>query len=143
MKKASTHSEPINGASLWPRGEILTLLLAFVLLLAGNLPAKADLCRPGPFGFRPGQATELTFNTRTNTPCTVNFTRNLFAYFKQTVTRRPRGVYGVSDFIYGSYRPPRDYVGDDYFELRLDYQRLGVGQQRNWSILRVTVNIAG
>lgn len=142
MNKAPTSFEPIIVDLPCRQRAMIAGFLAFVLLLFGNLSVKADECRPGPFGFRPGETTDLTFNTRKNTPCTVNFTLNSYAYFKQRVTRRPRGVYAVSNYIYGTYKPPRDYAGDDYFELLLDYQRLGVGQQRNRSILRVTVKIA-
>jgi hypothetical protein len=43
-----------------PHREMVTFLLALILLLVGNASAKADLCRPGPFGFRPREATELS-----------------------------------------------------------------------------------
>jgi len=118
-------------------------ILPILFLLAGALNAKAE-CKlvPNPFNFNPGGTTDIAFYTQRNTSCTLSFQRNPYAYFKMKVTKRPRGFYGISNAIRGLYQPPRDYVGDDYFELHLDYQRLGVGQDRNQALLRVTVKIA-
>jgi hypothetical protein len=135
--------EPKNVDSRCPRREVVAILLAVLLLLVGALNATADECKsePRPFGFRPGEAKEVTLYVQKNTPCTVTFGRNPFAYFKQKVTQRPRGSYGVTNTIHGAYKPPSGYVGDDYFELLLDYKRLGVGQERYQSILKVTAKI--
>jgi hypothetical protein len=137
------YSEPKNVYSHGPRRNVATILPAVLLLVVGALDAKADECKsePRPFGFRPGEAKEVTLYVKKNTPCTVTFGRNPFAYLKQNVTKRPRGSYGVTNYIHGAYRPPSGYVGDDYFELLLNYQRLGVGQERYQSLLKVTAKI--
>ena len=143
-KPCHDFEETINVYSHCPRGKVVTILLAVLLLLVGALNAKADECKKVPtiFGFRPGETTEGTFYTSKNTPCVINFTVSPYAYFKQRVTKRPHGFYGISSLIHGAYQPPKDYVGDDYFELLLDYQKLGVGQERHQSILKITVKIA-
>jgi hypothetical protein len=136
--------EPINFYLHCPRREVITLILAVLLLLVGALNAKAEQCKvvPQPIGFRPGEAKEVTLYVKKNTSCTLTFGRFPMAYFKQKVTKRPRGVYGIANTIHGAYQPPSGYVGDDYFDLLLDYQRLGVGHERSQSILKITVKIA-
>jgi len=123
--------------------EVAGIFLAVLLLLVGASDARSDECKhPNPYGFGPARTTvAVPLTVKKNTPCTVSFTRNPMAYFKQKVIKQPRGFYGVNNFIHGLYRPPKDYVGDDYFELNLDYQRLGSGQERLQAILQFSVKI--
>jgi len=138
------HNVKLALASLHFRRAAVAILPAVLLMLAGALNAKADGCKinPAPFRISPGGATDVTFDTQKNTACTVNFTRDSYAYFKMRVAKKPRGFFGVSNVIRGMYQPPRDYVGDDYFEVHVDWQKLGVGQDRNQSLVRVSVKIA-
>jgi hypothetical protein len=119
-----------------------TFFSGAVLLLTSGLSAEADPCvGPSPFGFGGLQEKAITIYAKKDTPCSITFSRTPWAYFKQTVSKRPRGIYGIDNTIYGAYKPPTGYTGDDYFELILDYQRVGVGQPRFRTTLKMTVKI--
>jgi hypothetical protein len=138
-----SHIEKTSTHLCYSCRDAASIFLAVLVLFVGALDAKSDECNhPNPYGFGPTRTTvEVPLTVKKNTLCTVSFTRYPMAYFRQKVIKRPRGFYGVSNFIHGLYQPPKDYVGDDYFELNLDYQRLGAGQERLQAILQISVKI--
>jgi hypothetical protein len=137
--------EPTNNIVLFShftRTQAAATLLAILVLLASALNAEADRCQgPSPLGFYGMQEKQITIYTKKNTPCTILFGRMTFAFFSQTVTRRPRGIYGKADAISGAYQPPGGYVGDDYFELLLNYQATTPGAARLRTTLKITAKI--
>jgi hypothetical protein len=138
--------EPTNNIALllyFTRTQAAVTLLAILVLLAGALNAEATPCNGATksFGFYGLPEKQVTIYVKKNTPCNITFGRVPFAFFNQTVTKRPRGIYGIANTISGAYQPPGGYVGDDYFELLLQYQKLGVGQERFRTTLKVTATI--
>src|SRR5215467_8494096 len=125
------------------RGHPAILFLVIFATLSSVSTTRADNCTvvPSPINFGGLQEKDVTIYVKRDTPCTVTFGRVPFAYFQQKVTKRPRGIYGVANTIYGAYRPPDGYIGDDYFELQLIYRRLGLDQDRFRTVLRVTAKI--
>lgn len=124
----------------------MRLLLAFAILVASLAAAPsasaADRCQPqSPIGYGGLSEKAFTIYVKRDTPCTLPFTLWSFAEFRQKVTRRPRGIYGIRNSIFGTYSPPAGYVGDDYFEVQLTYRRVGVGQQRQRTLLKITAQI--
>jgi hypothetical protein len=47
------------------------------------------------------------------------------AIFSQKVTRRGSGVYGTTNSTFGAYQPKPNFVGKDYFEVEIEYERTG------------------
>ena len=47
------------------------------------------------------------------------------AIFGQRVTKRGSGVYGTANPTAGAYQPRPGYVGKDYFEVEVSYERSG------------------
>jgi len=125
-------------------GKIALAVVAGALMLAAGIGgADAANCNlMGGIGFHALKEKQVKFFTRKDTPCTLTFGRVQFAAFSQTVVKRPRGLYGTADKISGAYQPPTGFVGDDYFEILLDYQRLG-DPQRYRTLLKITMKVAG
>jgi hypothetical protein len=124
----------------------MRLILAFAILVASLAAASsasgADRCQPqSPIGYGGLSEKAFTIYVKRDTPCTLAFTLWSFAEFRQKITRAPRGFYRVRNSIFGTYSPPAGYTGDDYFEVQLTYRRLGLGQQRQRSLLKVTAQI--
>ena len=47
------------------------------------------------------------------------------AVFSQRVTKRGSGIYGTANPTTGAYQPRPGYVGKDYFEVEVSYERSG------------------
>jgi hypothetical protein len=117
---------------------LLTFHAAFVFILLAISDAKAVSCTAG-FRFCDNCDSMVTFNVKKNTPCTQSYWISKGAVFRQKVTKRPRGIYGTVNQTDGAYQPPLNYVGRDYFEVQIDYERSG---SRFKTVLKVTANVS-
>ena len=136
------HIYDAGGRSCRPGKNVLAIVAGALMLAAGIGGADAASCSlRGAIGFHALKEKQVTFLTRKDTPCTLTFSRVQFSSFTQTVVRRPRGIYGTADKISGAYQPPTGFVGDDYFEILLDYQVLGE-TQRYRTLVKITMKVA-
>ncbi len=99
-------------------------------------PAEAA-CRVPRFRFCANCDVTITITTQRNTPCRINYW-STGGIDSQKVTVRPRGVYGTANVTRGAYKPPLNFVGDDYFEVLISYEVKGT---KTWTKLKVTVKI--
>jgi hypothetical protein len=83
--------------------------------------------------------TNVTFFTQKNTACTVPYPVVGGMVHTQKVVRKPRGVYGTANPAAGAYQPPQGFVGEDYFEVEINYERSG---QRYKTTMKATVKIS-
>ena len=105
---------------------LLTIITAGVLIPT-ELPAQP---RPASCGVRgifcANCATPVSIATRKNTPCTIPYwAPGGGAIFSQRVTKRGSGIYGTANPTAGAYQPKPGYVGKDYFEVEVSYERSG------------------
>ena len=121
----------------FPTGLARHLVLALVVLVAGTQFAEAAGCTRG-FRFCDNCDTVLTFRTKKNKSCRVRYSVATGAVFSQTVTKRPRGVYGLAHQTSAAYQPPPNFVGDDYFEVTIRYDR---SSNHYVTTLKVTVKV--
>ena len=47
------------------------------------------------------------------------------AILSQRVTKRGSGIYGTANPTIGAYQPKPGYIGKDYFEVEVSYERTG------------------
>ena len=47
------------------------------------------------------------------------------AMLSQRVTKRGSGIYGTANPTIGAYQPKPSYIGKDYFEVEVSYERSG------------------
>jgi hypothetical protein len=115
---------------------ISALCLIIVLLSASDAFAASCI---GRSRFCDNCDTVITFFTKKNTTCTVQYTVNTGAVYSQKVIKKPRGVYGTASVTAGAYQPPPSFVGEDYFEVEVSYDRSG---NRYKTVLKVTVKVS-
>ena len=96
------------------------------------LPAQpAGLFQPSPasctagFRFCDNCARTIYVFTRKNTPCTIRYRAYYGAMLSQRVTKRGSGIYGTANPMIGAYQPKPGYIGKDYFEVEVSYERSG------------------
>ncbi len=116
----------------------LTVYASFMFILLAISDAKAVSCTTG-FRFCDNCDSLVTFNVKKNTPCNQSYFISNGAVFRQKVTKKPRGIYGTVNQTDGAYQPPPNYVGQDYFEVQIDYERSG---SRFKTVLKVTANVS-
>jgi hypothetical protein len=91
-----------------------------------ELPAQplAASCTAG-FSFCDNCARTINVTTRKDIPCMMRYAVSNGAILSQQVTKRGSGIYGTANPTTGAYQPPPGYVGKDYFEIEVSYERLG------------------
>jgi hypothetical protein len=137
MTARLTQTSSIAVQSPWQAKIPATAVRPALALLAGT-SAAARGCSHG-FRFCDNCDVHVTFFTKKNTACTQRYSAGgTSAILGQAVTKRPRGVFGVSSQVHGAYQPPPNYVGDDYFEVRINYERTGT---KLFTTLKVNVKI--
>ena len=103
---------------------LLAIITAGVLIPT-ELPAQS---RPGScvtgFRFCANCATIVNIVTRKDKPCVLHYFTGS-AIFGQRVTKRGSGIYGTANPTTGAYQPKPGYVGKDYFEVEVSYERSG------------------
>ena len=104
-----------SGTRSW---QALLVILTAGVLIPTELPAQP---RPASCGLRgifcANCATPVSIATRKNTPCTIPYwAPGGGAIFSQRVTKRPTA---------GAYQPKPGYVGKDYLEVEVSYERSG------------------
>ena len=109
-----------------PWHALLAIMTASVLIPT-ELPAQP---RPrsctASFRFCDNCARTINVITRKNTSCTIRYAvSGNGALFGQRVTKRGSGVYGTANPTTGAYQPRPGYVGKDYFEVEVSYERSG------------------
>ena len=118
-----------------PQVRIRTIGAAlFFLILIGVTSSSEAACMVPRFDV------SITIATQKNTSCRIRY-RSLGGVYSQDVIRKPRGIYGTANETSAAYRPPPDFVGQDYFEVRISYQRAN-SSSRLSTILKATVNIS-
>ncbi len=104
---------------------LLAIITAGVLIPT-ELPAQP---RPGSctarFLFCANCATTINIVTRKDKPCVIRYFTGVGAVFGQRVTKRGSGIYGTANPTTGAYQPKPGYVGKDYFEVEVSYERSG------------------
>jgi hypothetical protein len=102
--------------------------------------ASAATCG-GRFRFCDNCDSHVTFYTKKNTACRQPYSiaGGRGGVFSQKVIKRPRGLYGTANTTSGAYQPPPGYIGEDYFEVQIEYERSGT---RYTTILKVTAEIS-
>jgi len=98
-------------------------LVAVAALCSGASSAAAASSCTGRFRFCDNCARQISVTTRKNTTCVIRYSIINGAIFSQKVTKRGNGVYGTSNSTFGAYQPKPNYVGKDYFEVEVHYQR--------------------
>ena len=77
------------------------------------------------FTFCPGCDTFTTISVQTGKVCTIRY-RTATAIFGQKVVVRPRGgIYGTANETLGAYRPNPGFVGNDSFQVDIEFERSG------------------
>src|SRR5262245_45828060 len=99
-------------------------LCLFPFLTLGSAMGVAQNCHYG-IRFCDNCDTITTITVRRDTPCTINFRVVNGAIFSQKVVKRPKGIYGTANATAGAYKPPPGFVGNDYFETQIQYERAG------------------
>jgi hypothetical protein len=66
----------------------------------------------------------IIVETKKNTTCQITYSTG-GAIFSQKVIKRGIGVYGTTNVTTGAYQPKPGYVGKDYFEVEIHYERGG------------------
>ena len=100
------------------------------IITAGVLIPTELSAQPHPgscaarFLFCANCATTINIVTRKDKPCVIRYFTNS-AIFGQRVTKRGNGIYGTSNSTTGAYQPKPGYVGTDYFEVEVSYERSG------------------
>lgn len=70
--------------------------------------------------------TAINVITRKDTPCMMQYPAfGSSAVLGQHVTRRGSGIYGTTNSTTAAYQPMPGYVGKDYFEVEISYERSG------------------
>lgn len=82
--------------------------------------------------------TVTTIGTRKDRPCSIKFWIVNGAIFSQKVLKRPRGIYGTIGSTSGAYKPPPGFIGQDYFEVQVRYERSGTNYT---TTLKTTVDV--
>ena len=91
------------------------------------------------FRFCDNCARTINVFTRKDTPCIIRYAvAGNGALFGQRVTKRGNGIYGTSNSTTGAYQPKPGYVGTDYFEVEVSYERSG---SKLKTTLKANVNI--
>jgi hypothetical protein len=105
----------------------LVLVAAVGILILGARGSEAQVRCTSGFRFCDNCDTVVTFYTTKSVVCRQNYfiAGGIGAVFSQKVTKRPRGIYGTANQTAGAYQPPPGYVGDDYFEVVVKYDRSG------------------
>ena len=92
--------------------------------LAGLFQPRPASCTAG-FRFCHNCARTIYVFTRKNTPCMIRYRAFYGAMLSQRVTKRGSGIYGTANPTIGAYQPKPGYVGKDYFEVEVSYERSG------------------
>ncbi len=90
------------------------------------------------FQFCAGCDTYTTITVQSGKVCTVRYF-TVGAIFGQKVVVRPHGgIYGTANETFGAYQANSGFVGDDSFQVDIEYERSG---QRFVTHLKATVHV--
>jgi hypothetical protein len=77
------------------------------------------------FNFCAGCDTSTTITVQSGKVCIISY-RTTGAIFRQKVVVSPHGgIYGTANETAGAYRANSGFVGDDSFQVDIEYERLG------------------
>ena len=111
-----------SGTRYW---HALLAIITASVLIPTELPAQNRPASCGARGlFCDNCATTFSLVTRKDKPCTIQYWTG-GAIFGQRVTKRGSGIYGTANPTAGAYQPKPGYVGKDYFEVEVSYERSG------------------
>jgi hypothetical protein len=112
-----------NGTRSW---QALLAIITAGVLIPTELPAqrRSGSCTAS-FFYCDNCAVIINVVTRKDTPCWIRYRTTTGAIFGQRVTKRGSGIYGTANPTTGAYQPKPGYVGKDYFEVEISYERLG------------------
>ena len=102
----------------------LLAIITVGVLIPTELPAQPRRGCTARFLFCPNCAITINVITRKDTPCVIRY-QTVGAIFGQRVTKRGTGIYGTANPTTGAYQPKPGYVGKDYFEVEISYERFG------------------
>jgi hypothetical protein len=91
---------------------------------AGLFQPRPAFCTRG-FRFCDNCARTIYVFTRKNTPCMIRYRAFYGAMLSQRMTKRGSGIYGTANPTTGAYQPKPGYIGKDYFEVEVSYERSG------------------
>jgi hypothetical protein len=99
-------------------------VVAVVAMDASDTRAQSAGCATR-FRFCPGCDTFTTISVQSGKVCTIRYTTT-GAIFGQKVVVRPRGgIYGTANQTFGAYKANQGFVGNDSFQVDIDYERSG------------------
>jgi hypothetical protein len=79
-------------------------------------------CRVPPIGLCPGCTVNVRITVLQNRECHINYS-SLGAMHDQTILADPKhGKYWADNETTTTYSPGRDFLGEDYFETRFEYE---------------------
>ncbi len=111
-----------SGTRSW---HALLAIITAGVLIPTELPAQPRPASCGARGlFCDNCATTISLVTRKDKPCMIQYWTG-GAIFGQRVTKRGSGIYGTANPTTGAYQPKPGYVGKDYFEVEVSYERSG------------------
>ena len=97
---------------------------ALLAIITAGVLIPTELLACARFQFCDNCATAINVVTRKDKPCTIRYW-TAGAIFGQRVTKRGSGIYGTANSTTGAYQPKPGYVGKDYFEVEISYEKLG------------------
>jgi hypothetical protein len=97
--------------------------LPFLVAIGPSVEA-APRCT-GPFRFCDGCSVSVQVRTKKNTACEIRYFTRSGAVLGHRVTKRPRGIYGIANLTSAAYQPSPGFVGNDYFEVEIRYEKAG------------------
>jgi hypothetical protein len=107
-----------------PGQAIRISLIAICSLYAVDVQAQVRGCATS-FRFCAGCDTFTTISLPAGKVCTIRY-RTTGAIFGQKVVVHPRGgIYGTANETLGAYRPNPGFVGNDSFQVDIEFERSG------------------
>lgn len=122
---------------------VMALAMAIVSFVS-HAGAQSRGCAT-QFRFCDGCDTFTTISVQSGQVCTIRYLFNIrgmngsLAIFDQKVVVRPRGgIYGTANETYGAYKANDGFVGEDSFQVDIQYERSG---QRFVTRLKANVHV--
>ena len=116
---------------------ILMVVVVIASTFASGALAQSRGCATR-FIFCAGCDTFTTISVQAGKVCSIRY-RTTGAIFSQKVVVRPRGgIYGTTNETFGAYKPNPGFVGNDSFQVDIEYERTG---QRFVTHLKANVNV--
>jgi hypothetical protein len=118
-------------------GYIVPMVLVAIISFYSAAPAHSEGCATR-FYFCAGCDTSTTITVQSGKVCTVRY-HNSGAIWRQRIVVQPHnGIYGTANETFGAYRANSGFVGDDSFQVDIEYEKTG---QRFVTHLRANVHV--